>query len=145
MSDSILRRGEDWVEDSPLSVRAKNALTKKGVMTIRECASLTEKQLLKVKNLGKKTVGEILKYVLTLNPEKENAPQGQSGKEGISVAQAEKDCEYLKLALAIPISKVFFSVRAKNILDGLEVKCLKDLVVLTEKKYLNERIAAKRL
>ena len=134
MTDTTFRPGRVLVQDSHLSVRAKNALAKKGVVTIDQCASLSEEQLLKFKNLGKKTVQEILHYILSCNCENEH----------VSAGQAENDTRYLKYVLATPISMAAFSVRAKNILDALGVKYFKDLVVLSERRVLKQKNSGKK-
>ncbi len=144
MSDNISRNEQGWIEASLLSVRAKNALTKKGFVTLKECAALSEMQLLKIKNLGKKTVQEILSCIRSCNFENKNTSLGESFKDAISAEQAESKRKYLKLVLAIPISRIFFSVRAKNILDGLQVKCLKDLVVLAETRVFKRENCGKK-
>lgn len=48
---------------STLSTRAKNALTKSGVITLEALKALTNEQIEKVEGLGKKTIAEILEFL----------------------------------------------------------------------------------
>lgn len=54
------------IDELELSVRAMNALSEAKIKTISQFLLLTEKQLYKMKNVGKKTVGQILAVISVL-------------------------------------------------------------------------------
>lgn len=51
------------IKETGLSVRAKNSLTRGGVQFVSQLVKLTADELMNFKNMGKKTVEEILSYV----------------------------------------------------------------------------------
>ncbi len=58
--------------------------------------------------------------------------------------ESEERQRYLKLALALPISEILFSVRSKNCLKNLRIQHLKDLVLLSRDQILSQKNAGKR-
>lgn len=82
------------IEDLNLSVRARNALLRAGVRTTEQLMSMDSEDLLRIRNLGQKTLKEIQGVMKTLEKqEKEKreriAPRGsylrgyQEGSEGM--------------------------------------------------------------
>ena len=61
-SDS-LGNGTILVEELPLPTRTLNALKKANIMNMQELAEKTEEELLDIKNLGQKSIGEINKLL----------------------------------------------------------------------------------
>ncbi len=55
--------GENEIEASPLSTRAKNALTKNGVTTLTQLQGLNSDDISNMEGLGEKTVKEILDFL----------------------------------------------------------------------------------
>lgn len=129
------------LKNAPLSVRAINALSKAGFISVNDCLKLTEMQLLSIKNLGKTTAYEILEYL------KQYKPANDTGisDEMLSAPQESKERqEYLELILALPVSEILFSVRSKNCLKKLKVRHLKNLVLLTDSQIMGQKNAGKR-
>ncbi len=121
--------------DTPLSVRAKNALRKEGFQTLDQCISLTEQQLVSIRNLGKKTTREIIKYF-----------EGYELKNSLSNEtndmfndEYKESFQYLMHVLSIPLSDILLSVRTKKVFENLNLKFLKDLVLLDSIAILSVR------
>jgi DNA-directed RNA polymerase subunit alpha len=53
------------IEDLNLSVRSYNCLKRRGIQTIQELASMSKTEIEKIKNLGKKSLREIIKQLQT--------------------------------------------------------------------------------
>ena len=51
------------IEDTSLSVRAKNSLKNVGIYVISQLIDKTPEELLKIKNMGRKTVEEIISFI----------------------------------------------------------------------------------
>lgn len=51
------------ITDYPLSIRALNCLKVADINTLRELVRLTEKDLLKVRNFGKKSISELSDFI----------------------------------------------------------------------------------
>lgn len=51
---------ESKIEDLELSVRAYNCLKRHGVQNVGELADMTDEEFMKVRNLGRKCMGEVL-------------------------------------------------------------------------------------
>jgi len=128
------------INDTSLSVRAKNALHKKGFQTSGQCVDLTEEKLFSIPFLGKKTVKEILKYF-----ESDEFEKGLSNEtSNIFSDGCEERFQYLVNILAIPLLDLPLSVRAENVLKKLKVEFLKDLVPLDYIAILNVRDCGKK-
>ncbi len=60
------------IEDLDLSVRSFNCLKRAGINTVRDLVAMTEEELIKVRNLGRKSLEEVKKKLsdgdLTLKP-----------------------------------------------------------------------------
>ena len=55
--------GENEIQVSPLSTRAKNALVKSGITTLAQLQALSEEQISNFRGLGEKTINEIKDYL----------------------------------------------------------------------------------
>lgn len=128
------------ISDTSLSVRAKNALHKKGFQTFGQCVDLTEEKLFLIPFLGKKTVKEILKYFESDEFEKSLSDETNN----IFSNGCEERFQYLVNILAIPLLDFPLSVRAENVLKKLKVGFLKDLVSLDYITILNVRDCGKK-
>lgn len=82
------------IEELNLSVRARNALLRSGVRTTEQLMSMDAEDLLRIRNLGKKTLTEIQSIMKTLEKKEKDkvqkiAPRGsylhgyQEGSEGM--------------------------------------------------------------
>lgn len=82
------------IEDLNLSVRASNALRRAGIRTTKQLMSMDAGDLLRIRNLGHKSLDEIQKTIAALEElerkeQSANAPHGsylhgyQEGKEGM--------------------------------------------------------------
>ena len=64
---------EMWIEELGLSVRSFNCLKRAGIDTVQKLVKMTEEELFKVRNLGKKSAYEVLAKIqslgLTMSPE----------------------------------------------------------------------------
>jgi len=54
------------IEDLDLSVRSYNCLKRAGINTVEDLASKTEEDMMKVRNLGRKSLEEVLKKMADL-------------------------------------------------------------------------------
>ena len=52
------------IKDTPMSVRLANILHEANIQSVEELTEYSEKELLKIRNMGKKSISEISKYVL---------------------------------------------------------------------------------
>ena len=62
---------ESKLEDLELSVRSFNCLKRHGVQTVGELADMTDEDFAKVRNLGKRTMEEILEKLREIGLDKE--------------------------------------------------------------------------
>jgi len=56
----IIAAGEQPIEDLELSVRSYNSLKRAGINTIEDLMSKTESEMMKVRNLGRKSLDEVI-------------------------------------------------------------------------------------
>ena len=54
------------IEDLDLSVRSYNCLKRAGIHTVQDLTKKTEEEMLKVRNLGKKSLDEVIKKIRDL-------------------------------------------------------------------------------
>jgi DNA polymerase/3'-5' exonuclease PolX len=116
-SKGILADTDILIDYSLLSVRAVNALRDAGYVTLSECAKLDFEDLLKIKNIGKKTANEIL--VLT------DSIRNQGLDKEFFLANKY---EYWIKVLALPISKINLSVRTRHVLEKIKALSLLEIV-----------------
>lgn len=100
-----------------LSVRAVNALRNAGYKSLLECINLNFDDLLKIRDIGKKTANEILTLIDSIK-----------GRDFQKRSFPEDKYEYWVKVLAIPISKINLSARAMHILKKSRILSLLDLV-----------------
>ena len=67
-----LRNLDISIDELELSVRSYNCLKRAGISTIRDLTSKTEDQMMKVRNLGRKSLDEVMEklHAIGLNLEK---------------------------------------------------------------------------
>lgn len=119
-----------YLEQSLLSVRAVNALRKTDYNSLLECINLDMDDLLKIRNIGKKTANEILN---TVNSFKKEYHLTQFNEANFQESFFNKErYEYWIKVLSVPISKINLSVRATQVLKKARVQNLLELV---QKKY----------
>lgn len=70
--DTYTQKLERTIEDLDLSVRSFNCLKRAGINTVKDLVAMTEEELIKVRNLGRKSLEEVKKKLedegLTLKP-----------------------------------------------------------------------------
>lgn len=64
------------IEEADLSVRSKNALKHGGIKFVSELIYLTEQELMNFRNMGRKSVDEILNYIATVEVTYHTNPEG---------------------------------------------------------------------
>jgi len=122
------------VTDFELSVRARNCLKKMNIRTLGDLVTTTEVELLGYKNFGETSLKEI---------------KDMLSAKGLHLGQAlEEDSEYATFkpagsaqvnnegVLALTISQMEFSVRARRALEELKVATLGELASKTEAELL---------
>lgn len=127
------------LRDSPLSVRAVNALLKAGYEAVDQCLKLTESQLLAIDNIGKKTAHEILAYLEEFRMFEQNLSDPNPIDLDDHTEKTDKFVEHLKIVLSLPVSEILFSARVKNFLGVLKIRYLKDLVLLSRRELLAQK------
>ena len=122
----MLLKGDIYLDQSSLSIRAINALRKRGYRSLSECINLNLDDLLKIKNIGKKTANDIFD---TINSFKSKYRQYQFHEAKASASLFDKGKhEYWINMLAIPISRINLSIRATHILKKTRALSLLELV-----------------
>lgn len=133
----MLLNGDISIDESLLSARAVNALRKLGYSTLSECINLGVEDLLKIRDIGKKTANEIYD---TVNSFKRKYHQYQFQKINSRESFFDKERhEYWINVLAIPISKVNLSVRAMHILKKTRAQSLLELIQKKPDRILRTR------
>ena len=61
--DSVQKTLETPIEELDLSVRAYNCLKRAGIHTLQDITAMTEDEMMKIRNLGKKSLKEVLDKV----------------------------------------------------------------------------------
>lgn len=123
------------ISDFELSVRSRNCLKKMNIRTLGDLLNVTETELLAYKNFGETSLFEI-KQVLTQKGlrlgqllEDHNSTLRRSGLE-------DEEIEENNEALAVPITELDLSIRARKCLQRLNMQTLGDLVKCTEAELL---------
>lgn len=131
MEDSLLDR--QIMEEHELPIRARNCLHSYGIKTVRDLFSLEEKNLLLMKNLGRKTFEEIREY-------KERIKNGQD-----SICVSDLFCPPFKSLQEKNIFDIYeMSARAKNCLITQGIRKLSDLCALDKTKLLSIKNLGKK-
>ena len=58
--DPLKKMLETSIDDLDLSVRAYNCLKRAGILTIRDLVEKSENEMMKIRNLGKKSLKEVI-------------------------------------------------------------------------------------
>jgi hypothetical protein len=116
---------ESFVERSPLSVRAKNALYETRHLSFLECHNLTLDDLLTIRNIGIKTANEIIDYIEKFKQQYSE----DTSQENLEVQASPADRAYLARMLSLPLKEFRLSARTTNVLLAARAHTLLDLVV----------------
>ena len=131
------------IKNSPLPVRAINALTAAGYASLAECEALEEGDLLEIRNIGVKTAREIVCMIdrFKSSPRLSQEDQAEPSNSHLSISQA--DVRQLSL-LALPVDVLPLSVRAVGILANLKVDSVLTLCRQDAHKLMQERNCGKK-
>ena len=129
------------IDDIGLSVRSRNALRREGIDTVEDLLDQTEETLMGIRNLGVKSVNEILlkidEYRQILNG-LSGSPDG-AGNNGSLPVNEEKDDDITKDPAKILIDDIDLSVRSRNALRRAGISTVEDLLDQTEETLLSIR------
>ena len=75
VSDSPVSSGDVAIEELELSVRSYNCLKRAGISTVRELCDKTSEDMMKVRNLGRKSLEEVLQKLADLGLGLKNADE----------------------------------------------------------------------
>ena len=64
--DPNLKALETSIDDLDLSVRAYNCLKRAGILTLRDLTDKSENEMMKIRNLGKKSLKEVIDKVRSM-------------------------------------------------------------------------------
>lgn len=118
----------DWKikEEYELSFRARNCLDSNGIKTVRDLFLLEDKDLLQIKNLGKKTLEEIREYKERIRNDYE------------SIFGSDLFCTSSQTTQKKDIFDIYdMSARTKNCLTTQGIKKISDLCALDKEKLLS--------
>lgn len=128
------------IENIGLSVRAYNALYRQGVRTVGQLMEYTEEKLSSIRNLGAKTVEEILRKIEEYRVYAENnevpprpAEDDSASQPDLSALLDSKDID------EVTIDEIQLSVRAVNALHAQDINTLGQLLELTEERLRSIR------
>ena len=121
-----------------LSVRTYNCLNRKGIKYVRELIALSEKDVMEIRGVGKRTFEEILNKVadLGLRLREEEEEETSLNEEDIPNQDVIVP-EYEKLN--IKISELELSSRTYNCLNRKGIKYVKELISLSKKDVMEIR------
>ncbi len=122
----MLLNGDISIDESFLSVRAVNALRKSGYSTLSGCINLSVEDLLKIRDIGKKTANEIFGAVNSFKRKYRQYQFHEPNAPGSLFGKGKH--EYWINVLAIPISRINLSIRATHILKKTRALSLLELV-----------------
>jgi DNA-directed RNA polymerase alpha subunit len=130
------------VNELDLSVRSSSMLRRKGIQYVGDLIKLTESELMKTKNFGKKSLSEIKEQLkgmgLSLGMNASEWTHGQI--EGLQIVQKEATfldqnsniSEPKFIHLLRKVDELDFSVRAGNVFKNKGIRYVGDLINLTE-------------
>lgn len=116
------------IENAPLSVRAKNALHKAGVLYTGDMKHLTEADLLGIRNIGVKTKNEILDFILYIA---EDSRKPSPKNDGSAEENPEKLMVMYFKAHDVPVEKLYLSNRGRNSLQKNGIQYLSQLAEMS--------------
>lgn len=112
---------QDSIDELDLSIRSYNCLTRAGIMTIEDLTNRTEEDMIKVRNLGKKSLEEVVaalaKYGYTLKDDEDETNVDPARREA--------------LLEEVTIEELDLSVRAFNCLKRRGCNTIEDVRKLT--------------
>lgn len=117
----------DSINELNLSVRSCNALNRAGILTVGDLQSLSEEDLWKIKNLGAKSVQEILDKRARMEVDLGPKPEVDSVPETVPSFLGNDGITYQDVA----IEQIDFSNRAYNCLKRENISFLSELLHLT--------------
>jgi len=125
------------VEELGLGVRATNCLENAGIQTVGQLVSLTEWELLRIRNFGRKTLGEI-KHALQEVGLSLGMHDVQTGAVGGVRAQARPPA-YVGTLAARPVSDLEIGVRTTKWLESNDIRTIGQLASFREWELLQIR------
>ena len=132
MTASYAHLNQDWknvrLSDVNLSVRTSNCLRYMGLTTLGELASLSNAELLRQPNFGRKSLNEVEALLSSI----ENlVPRAECAKEDGALDFLKIE-EPLSSILLQPVKHLKLTTRASNLMEDLEIMTVGELVQLTE-------------
>ena len=118
------------IENTRLSVRSKHCLMRSGYMTVQDILNLTAEDLYRIRNMGQKSVEEILTLIADYN-------NGKIVYDEPTIAEEIKKLD--EQDLSCPIEDTSLSVRAKNVLTREGYKVVGDILEITEEELYSFR------
>lgn len=131
------------LSSTSLSFRSANCLSNSNIRLVKDLVVKTEAELLRVPNLGRKSLQEIRAFLsgmdLKLGMEFEDLERLTTG---IAISEPMTDDPHIQSKLACnllkPLSSFELSVRSVNCLNNAKILFVRDLVVKTEDELLRE-------
>ncbi|GKU77197.1 DNA-directed RNA polymerase subunit alpha C-terminal domain-containing protein [Paenibacillus sp. L3-i20] len=123
----------DTIEKIDLSVRSRNALYRAGINTIAKILDVTEEELGHIKNLGSKSIEEILVAITDIKSgHKDICVVAESDVQALENERVLQEAVFFRnreglLCKDIPIDQLEFSVRAYNCLHSSGIKYASEL------------------
>ncbi len=128
------------IEDSPLSIRAVNALKTAGYRSLAQCEDFEEAGLLKIRNIGTKTAKEITALIEAIRLRNlRDAENGKVSEEERRPQAILEDDGRQTFLLSLPTTLLPFSVRAQNVLHELKINYVLNLVSKQPQEILRQR------
>ena len=119
------------IDETPLSVRAKNALHREGLFKVGEIHELTESALMDIPNIGAKTKDEILNFQIYITDDNDNEQNNKTRVENYN-----DETLLLKFFQVhdIPIEELYLGKRANNVLQRNSINTVSQLVDMTDEE-----------
>lgn len=127
------------IRDCPLSVRAVNALTGAGYETVQQCVSLTASDLLRIRNIGRKTAYEIMEFLAPLRTAGRRDEEALTRTSVLPSMMPPERKRYLLAVLPIPLSSIVLSTRARGAVEKLRLRTIGDLVRVDDRTLMRQR------
>lgn len=118
------------IDKTRLSVRSKHCLMRSGYMTVEDILLLGEEDLYHIRNMGQKSVEEILSLIADYNNGKLIYDEPTLVEENIKIDEMDFNC---------PLQNTILSVRAKNVLKREGYKVVGDIMTITEEQLYSFR------
>lgn len=118
------------IEKTRLSIRSKRCLMRSGYMTVQEILHLEADDLYSIRNVGQKSVEEILTLITDYNTGKIVYDEPSIAEEIKKLDEQDLNC---------PIEDTSLSVRAKNVLTREGYKVVGDIIDITEEELYSFR------